>query len=329
MKTELCSVPEFPGYYAIPGFTRYAVSPKGEVINTKTKELLQGSRNPAGYQNFRLVGDNGNTLTLGRHRIMALTFLSLDVDPSGLVVNHLDGVKGNDWVENLEWTTHQGNIEHAGVSGLTEKCQPIATRDPRSGQITRYPSIVSCARKLGLSKDAVIYRLRCGEERVFPEGLQYRPATLDTEWKVPDNIEISQEIHGVAKPVLVKDVKTGIVTEYAKLSDVADEYFVMPSVVTSWLKSKDQLVPSREIQIKLKADLKPWIVIDDIDKTISERLLRKCVLVTRVDTDQTWTYPSATACARAMGITTTALHYRLHAGKGKVYSDGCTYSYLQ
>lgn len=329
MNTNLTEIPGLHGYYSVPGYSRYAISKGGEVINLRSMEILKGSRNPAGYVNFRLVGDDGEAKTLGRHRVMGLTFLKPVGNEAELVVNHLDGIKGNDWIENLEWTTHQGNIEHAGATGLTEKCQPVATRNPKTGEINRYPSIISCARKLGLSKDAINYRLQCKEDRVFPEGLQYKSGLLKTEWLQPIDIDISQQTHGVCKIVIVRDVRTGIETEYMRLSDVADEFFVTPSVVTSWLKSKDQLVPHREIQIKLKSDLTPWVVIDDVDKTIRERVLKKRVLVTQVDTGQETVYSSGAECARAVGIGTTALNYRLNAGKGKVYSDGRTYSYLQ
>ena len=53
-----------------------------------------------------------------RSRIVAQTFLP---NPKCLpVVNHLDGIKDNDAIENLEWCSHRDNTIHAGQMGLTK-----------------------------------------------------------------------------------------------------------------------------------------------------------------------------------------------------------------
>ena len=51
------------------------------------------------------------------HRIVATTFLGEHPD---LVVNHKDGNKSNNCVENLEWCTNKENLQHAMDTGLTK-----------------------------------------------------------------------------------------------------------------------------------------------------------------------------------------------------------------
>lgn len=51
------------------------------------------------------------------HRLVADAFLP---NPEGFrCVNHLDGDKQNNRLENLEWTSHAGNRRHALAAGLT------------------------------------------------------------------------------------------------------------------------------------------------------------------------------------------------------------------
>jgi len=55
-------------------------------------------------------------ITFAVHRVVAQAFIP---NPSGFdVVNHIDGNKLNNQVDNLEWTTHAYNLLHAVNVGL-------------------------------------------------------------------------------------------------------------------------------------------------------------------------------------------------------------------
>ena len=58
----------------------------------------------------------GKNKTFYVHDLVARAFLG--PRPDGLHVNHLDGNKMNNRVENLEYISRKGNMEHAARSGL-------------------------------------------------------------------------------------------------------------------------------------------------------------------------------------------------------------------
>jgi DNA-binding transcriptional regulator YiaG len=73
------------------------------------KELGQ-RRIGAGYLAV-CVKECGRKRTFYVHRLVAEAFFGAQSD--GNEVNHCDGNKGNNSIENLEWTTHSANLQHA------------------------------------------------------------------------------------------------------------------------------------------------------------------------------------------------------------------------
>lgn len=103
----------------------------------KGKRLLKGkvlkcSKNKAGYKSVDTRRRGKKGLSGGGfvllHRIIASTFLE---NKEGLpVVNHIDGDKTNNKVENLEWCTVEYNHRHAWESGLCDKQKkPVIASD--------------------------------------------------------------------------------------------------------------------------------------------------------------------------------------------------------
>ncbi len=95
----------------------YFISKDGEVYSNKTGNLkkLQPGNHGHGYL-LVVLRQNGKPYTRTVHRLMAMTFL--DFDPN-LDVNHIDGNKLNNKLENLEMCTRSENIKHAYRLGLS------------------------------------------------------------------------------------------------------------------------------------------------------------------------------------------------------------------
>lgn len=317
------------GFYEIPGYSRYCISKDGIVFNKVTSKTLRGSVNPDGYLHYRLTDDLGITLTYGRHRLLCTVF-KFDkrfLDGYTLVVNHKNGKKGDDRLSNLEWTTQLENIHHAGWNGLSEKCQPIAVRDLDTGLVKIYSSIIDCARDLNVTKDFVNWRLKAGEHRLFPERKQYRSALKEGPWLEPEKSERDFSNKGTEKPLLTKNLLTGIVKTYPKMSMLASELDVPLSTLTTWLDKNDQPVIPGLLQIKRVSDSNNWRVVNDPYLEVELFTKRRVVKTLNAKTGELTIYMSAKECADANNISTTLLDYRLKKGFDKVNSDGFKYGY--
>lgn len=82
---------------------------------TKCDILLKPYENHKGYLSVWLIA-NGARKSVFVHRLVALAFID---NPNNYPqVNHIDGNKKNNCVQNLEWCTSKQNIKHAMDNGL-------------------------------------------------------------------------------------------------------------------------------------------------------------------------------------------------------------------
>ena len=95
------------------GFPDYSIDRHGNVYSSKKhyKGLKLKPRVRNGYMAVTLRG-NGEVKSFNIHRLMAITFLKTKLNPSQLHVNHKDGDKKNNSIENLEWSNPSHNAKH-------------------------------------------------------------------------------------------------------------------------------------------------------------------------------------------------------------------------
>lgn len=93
----------------------YEASNLGSIRSLRKNKNLKPTINKYGYCKVSLTGDNSYK-TVNVHRIIAQTFIP---NPNNKPqVNHIDGDKSNNRVDNLEWTTREENMKHAHLNGL-------------------------------------------------------------------------------------------------------------------------------------------------------------------------------------------------------------------
>lgn len=91
---------------------KYQVSNFGNVRN---KSKVLSLRTNRGYKYITLYKD-GKTTSKAIHRLVAIYFIPNTVNKPE--VNHIDGDKKNNRIDNLEWCTPSENSKHAYAIGL-------------------------------------------------------------------------------------------------------------------------------------------------------------------------------------------------------------------
>ena len=97
-------------------YIRYGISDLGRVKNLKTNKILKPEVDKDGYLRVNLCLDVGMKKHYFIHRLVAIAFIpNLENLPQ---VNHINGIKTDNYPENLEWCDCQYNITHAIKTGL-------------------------------------------------------------------------------------------------------------------------------------------------------------------------------------------------------------------
>jgi len=147
---------------------RYQVSNFGRVMSLKRYKtgggILRQSLSNAGYLKVGLYKESTHK-NHNVHRLVALAFIPKD---GCEFVNHIDGNKVNNKVENLEWCSRSDNQKHAFRMGL-QKVNLIAAREAAWKKtrksilqytighdfIKEYVSVSEAAKETGIKRTAI------------------------------------------------------------------------------------------------------------------------------------------------------------------------------
>lgn len=104
----------------LENYSKYEFNEDGTVLalnwkGSKIKKLMTPALS-GGYLKTVFVNDDGKNVSITVHRMIAKAFIPNPHNKSE--VNHINGIKTDNRVENLEWVTHQENIIHAFKNNL-------------------------------------------------------------------------------------------------------------------------------------------------------------------------------------------------------------------
>ena len=131
----------------VKDFPIYEVNQEGVIRNKRTKKVKATRIDSWGYPQVSLsTGKHGENRSKTVHRLVAKAFY--ETDSTDLQVNHIDGNKTNNNIDNLEFVTGSQNVKHAYDTGIR---RPSGGRGPirkirivETGQI--FDNMGDCAR---------------------------------------------------------------------------------------------------------------------------------------------------------------------------------------
>lgn len=161
--------------------TDYSVSTEGEVRKDTTNYILSQSS----QQDYKFVTllINGQQKRMRVHRMVAMTFIeNPDNKP---YVNHINGIRYDNNVENLEWVTQSENIQHAVRTGLMQsgRKKAVIQYNLNGDRMATFESATEAARQTGGSQSKIT--MCCKRQR---------ETANDYQWRYYDDVQDVQKV---------------------------------------------------------------------------------------------------------------------------------------
>ena len=161
--------------------TDYSVSTEGEVRKDSTGYILSQSS----QQDYKFVGllIDGHQKRMRVHRMVAMTFI--DNPENKPYVNHINGNRADNNVENLEWVTPSENTQHAVETGLMNngRKRAVIQYNLNGDKMATFESASEAARQTG-----------CSQSKITMCCKRQRQTANDYQWRYYDDIQDVQKV---------------------------------------------------------------------------------------------------------------------------------------
>lgn len=149
-------VEEFNGAYLISNKGRLKSVKRGikwnGTIRHQEDKIMSQVINKSGYIEYQITY-NGKHYSRKAHRLVAMAFIpNIDNKP---FINHKDGIKTNNNVNNLEWCTNRENVQHAYNNELIHKAKAILQFTKDGKFLRRWKNSSEITRELGIGKTTI------------------------------------------------------------------------------------------------------------------------------------------------------------------------------
>lgn len=137
--------------------TTYYITENGKCFNSITNKFLKGQENyKNGYISYNLTMPSGKMKRCYAHRLVAQAFI--DNPEHKKEVNHIDGNKQNNCVDNLQWVSSAENKQHA-IENELRKLKHVFCFTKDKILVAEYKSIQDAAYAAKISASLICQQL--------------------------------------------------------------------------------------------------------------------------------------------------------------------------
>ena len=133
----------------VKDFEDYTIDEAGNVFSIRKNKYLKQTINRNGYCKVTLQKDKYRKM-FSVHRLVAQAYLKNYSNT--LQVNHINGIKTDNRVENLEMVTAKENMQKAVEIGLFDKCKEIQRKNAIKNNLGTYNILASESAKKRVAK---------------------------------------------------------------------------------------------------------------------------------------------------------------------------------
>ena len=166
------AIPNFEGLYSVSDQGRVRSEARRDSIGRRISErIMRPNTHKDGYLqiDLRKDGKKHNVLV---HKMVMLAFIG--ECPKGCEINHINEVKTDNRLENLEYITHLENVRHGtGIERCVESHKKPVIATMKDGSEIAYPSAKDAGDALGVN-GAVIGRSIRDSRRKTAYGIKWR-----------------------------------------------------------------------------------------------------------------------------------------------------------
>jgi hypothetical protein len=143
-------------FQEIPKYSNYMISKNAEVYSKNLKRLSCLSILPNGYHKIKLKGDNGIYKDLYVHVLVAMAYLQYIPSTNEIVINHINGIKGDNQLGNLEIITHKENMKHSVQMNQESIFRKAVYYIDEDGKQFEFPSAKQASIETGIDNSSIL-----------------------------------------------------------------------------------------------------------------------------------------------------------------------------
>lgn len=234
---------QYPGFYIIPGISKYVVNTVGDVKiindsrNKKAGDTIANTLYINGYINNYIIFDDNSSKQYGNHRLICLAFYG-PPGPEQTDVNHIDGISDSNYFKNLCWCTHQENMQHSYDIELRNSDSlsiPVLIWDTINDRdrldIRQYSSISETARRIGITNEHLSQYLLADKQCLIKN--RYVAKYIDN----PIWLDLAAIRHNSNSTVVsAKNIHTGKIYTDVSVTELSKQINVKLTTVVATLK---------------------------------------------------------------------------------------------